>query len=253
MLLSRLVLRTAGLCALSACVSNVELTPPPAASPAWVVAQSGATVMIGAGDIASCTTPNDEATARLVDSVLVADSVAKVPDVVFTLGDNVYESGTATEFARCFTPSWGDPAKRIMKNVRPAPGNHDYRSPGAAPYFAYFGEAAGKAGEGYYSYKAGEWHVVVLNSEIIVNPAFSDAARSAQMAWLEKDLSASTALCTRWSLESEAVMNVTPCGVVHAPGGEGYRCSERAIGRQERTPPLRGERWALGWAWKGGS
>ncbi len=196
MLLSRLVLRTAGLCALSACVSNVELTPPPAASPAWVVAQSGATVMIGAGDIASCTTPNDEATARLVDSVLVADSVAKVPDVVFTLGDNVYESGTATEFARCFTPSWGDPAKRIMKNVRPAPGNHDYRSPGAAPYFAYFGEAAGKAGEGYYSYKAGEWHVVVLNSEIIVNPAFSDAARSAQMAWLEKDLSASTALCT---------------------------------------------------------
>lgn len=180
----------------ASCAAQVELTPPPAASPAWVVAASGAAVMIGVGDIASCSLRSGQATARLVDSVVRADSIAKVPDVTFTLGDNVYESGTEAEFANCFAPTWGDPNKRIMRNIRPAVGNHEYLSRGAAPYFKYFGKAAGDNISGYYSYDIGTWHAVVVNSEIIVNPAFDDAARAAQMAWIEKDLKASTAKCT---------------------------------------------------------
>jgi hypothetical protein len=118
--------------------------------------------------------------------VLVADSVAKVPDVVFTLGDNVYESGTAPNSPGASRRA-GAIQRSIMKNVRPAPGNHDTEA-GCRTVLRVLRRGGGKAGEGYYSYKAGEWHVVVLNSEIIVNPAFSGAARSAQMARLEKDL-----------------------------------------------------------------
>jgi hypothetical protein len=153
--------------------------------------------MIGVGDIASCEVNSlAVGTAVLVDSVLRADSIAKVTDAVFTLGDNVYTSGTTTQFNDCFTKSWGDPKKRIMKSLHPAPGNHEYYTPFADPYYKYFGPAAGVVGKGYYSYDVGTWHVVVVNSELIVNPIFTDSARAAQMAWVEKDLKDHKKPCT---------------------------------------------------------
>lgn len=179
-----------------ACKPPVSLTPPPAASPAPIVALSGASVMIGVGDIATCGSQLAIGTAILVDSVLRADSIAKVGDAVFTLGDNVYESGTTREFADCFAQSWGDPNKRIMKKVHPAPGNHEYYSPFADPYYKYFGPAAGTVGKGYYSYDVGTWHVVVVNSEIIVNAVFAESVRQEQMDWVEKDLKAHKKPCT---------------------------------------------------------
>lgn len=182
--------------AAGACKPTVNLTPPPAASPAPIVALSGASVMIGVGDIASCTSRLSIGTARLVDSVLRADSIAKVDNAVFTLGDNVYTSGTTAQFNECFTPTWGDPQKRIIKNVHPSPGNHEYYTPDADPYYKYFGPAAGIVGKGYYSYDVGTWHVVVVNSEIIVNATFTDSARREQMDWVEKDLKAHKKLCT---------------------------------------------------------
>ena len=86
-------------------------------------------------------------TAALVDSVLRADSIANVDDAVFTLGDNVYTSGTTAQFADCFTPTWGDPRKRIFKRLHPTPGNHEFYSPFADPYYKYFGPAAGNMGD----------------------------------------------------------------------------------------------------------
>src|SRR5690348_15283803 len=121
-----------------ACVPRVSLTPPPAASPAPIVALSGASVMVGVGDIASCTQRASYGTARLVDSVLRADSVAKIDNAVFTLGDNAYNSGTRAEFNDCFAPSWGDPHKGIIKSLHPSPGNHEYYTPNADGYYAYF-------------------------------------------------------------------------------------------------------------------
>jgi hypothetical protein len=179
-----------------ACHPQASPTPPPAASPASIVALSGASVMIGAGDIARCDASGDEATARIVDSVLRADSIANVDRVVFTLGDNAYLSGSTKQWTDCFTPSWGDPKKRIMRNIRPAAGNHEYYTTGADPYYKYFGEAAGPPGKGYYSYDHGDWHVVVLNSEIMVNEGFTQGERQVQEDWLEKDLTANTKSCT---------------------------------------------------------
>ena len=139
-------------------------------------------VLVGAGDIADCSSSGDEATALLLDS-LVQDTL---PVVVFTAGDNAYDDGTASQFANCYHPSWG----RHKARTRPAPGNHDYNTSGASGYFGYFGGAAGDRSRGYYSFDAGDAHVIVLNSEVDMD------AGSAQDQWLRADLAASSARCT---------------------------------------------------------
>ena len=98
-------------------------------------------VLLAAGDIADCNSPGDEATALILD---------REPGTIATLGDNVYENGTADEFARCYEPTWG----RHKARTRPAVGNHEYHTPGAAGYYGYFGAAAGDPAKGYYSYDA---------------------------------------------------------------------------------------------------
>ncbi len=134
-------------------------------------------VLVGAGDIADCAAWQDDATAVLLDGIA---------GTVVTLGDNAYENGTAAEFAACYEPTWG----RHKARTGPSPGNHDYHSAGAVPYFAYFGANAGPPGAGYYSYDLGVWHVVSLNSEA---PA---GAGSAQEQWLRADLTANPRACT---------------------------------------------------------
>jgi hypothetical protein len=142
-----------------------------------LIAKAADPVLVGAGDIASCSSLGDEATAKLLDGI---------PGTVFTAGDNAYPNGTATEFANCYDPTWG----RHKARTRPAPGNHDYYTPGASGYYNYFGAAAGDPTKGYYSYNLGAWHVVVLNSNI------SMAAGSPQERWLRADLAAHPAACT---------------------------------------------------------
>lgn len=52
-----------------------------------------------------------------------------------------------------------------------------------APYYAYFGAAAGPAGKGYYSYNlANNWHVIVLNSQ--GTEVGGTSAGSPQETWL---------------------------------------------------------------------
>ena len=170
------------------CKPPVQMTPPPAVASAEMVALSGAAVMVGAGDIANCASNGDELTARLIDSLLRADSAARVNDVVFTLGDNAYPNGSFSDFNRCFAPSWGDSSKLILRNIRPSPGNHEHLTRGAAPYYQYFGDRAGDPDKGYYAYDLGTWRIIVLNSEIIINSDFPPSARAAQEAWLAAEL-----------------------------------------------------------------
>jgi hypothetical protein len=140
-----------------------------------------ATVLVGAGDIASCVSSGDEATADRLDTI---------GGTVFTLGDNVYDNGTATEFTDCYGPSWGRPA--IKSRTRPVPGNHEYNTPGATGYYGYFGAAAGDPTKGYYAYDAGTWRVYVLNSNCTI---ISCSADSAQEQWLRSDLAANPRSC----------------------------------------------------------
>jgi len=142
-------------------------------------AAGGDPVLLGAGDIASCSSSGDEATAALLGAN---------PGTVFTAGDNAYDSGTDGEFADCYGPSWG----AYKARTRPAPGNHDYNTSGASGYFGFFGAAAGDPAQGYYSYDLGAWHIVSLNSNCGV---VSCSAGSAQEQWLRADLVAHPTAC----------------------------------------------------------
>jgi hypothetical protein len=193
---ARTVSRTVAILALLvACSEDKNPTPTPPGAPPKELEIPGA-VMIGAGDIGVCGTNGDEATARIVDSVLKVDSASGLVAAVFTLGDNAYPSGPGgvqNDFQRCFATSWGKP--RIMRVIHPSPGNHDYDSGSLAPYFRYFGERAGPPGKGYYSYDVGTWHVISLDSELFFKPA-NPAEIKPQEDWLRNDLDAHRALCT---------------------------------------------------------
>jgi Calcineurin-like phosphoesterase len=147
-------------------------------------AQTGDPVLVGAGDISSCSRIEDEATARLLDSI---------PGTVVTLGDNVYPDGKLTEFNTCYAAGWG----RHKSRTRPSAGNHDYHVAGGAGYYSYFGSAASPLDnncrsncKGYYSYNLGPWHIIVLNSET------DHTTGSAQELWLRADLAANPRKCT---------------------------------------------------------
>ncbi|MDP9259247.1 MAG: metallophosphoesterase, partial [Actinomycetota bacterium] len=111
-------------------------------------------------------------------------------DAVLPLGDVQYDSGTAAEFAASYQPSWG----RLKAITHPAVGNHEYGSPGASPYFQYFGAAAGSPDKGYYSYDLGSWHLIVINSNCVQIGGCSRG--SPQEVWLTADLAAHPVQCT---------------------------------------------------------
>lgn len=145
-----------------------------------------AVLLTGAGDIGKCgpsggPTPAAMATGRLLDAV---------PGLVFTLGDNAYSVGSEREFERCYDPAWG----RHKARTRPSPGNHDYETPGARGYFAYFGDNAGDPKRGYYAYDAGTWRVYALNSSACDRPG-GCAPDSPQVTWLRDDLKRHPSKC----------------------------------------------------------
>ena len=151
--------------------------------------------LAAAGDIA-CNPASDDfnggaGTATDCHQLGVSDAIlAGEYDAVLPLGDLQYESGTASQFAASYAPSWG----RLKAITHPAVGNHEYGTPGAAPYYQYFGAEAGQPAQGYYSYELGSWHVIVINS----NCAQIDGCGigSPQDIWLRADLAAHPARCT---------------------------------------------------------
>ena len=157
--------------------SNPTATPTRTAT-----ASSGDAVLVGAGDISTCSNNNDEATAKLLDSI---------SGTVFNAGDNAYDSGTLSEYTNCYDPTWG----RHKARTKPSPGNHEYQTSGASGYFQYFNNVPS-----YYAYNLGTWRIYSLNSEIDVS------ASGAQGTWLQSDLAANPKACVlaywhkpRWS------------------------------------------------------
>jgi acid phosphatase type 7 len=144
-----------------------------------------AATLAAAGDIASCRSTGDEQTAALV---------ARIPGTVATLGDAVYEYGTAAEFAQCY--SWA----RFRGRTRAALGNHEYGTGDADTAVAYFRIPR----RGYYTYRLGGWRVIVLNSNC--SRAGGCEEGSPQERWLQGVLERRRELCTlaywhhpRWS------------------------------------------------------
>jgi acid phosphatase type 7 len=156
------------------------------------LAPSSERVLIGAGDIASCTETGDSATGALLPNFPNA--------VVATFADNAYPLGTAQQFADCYDPTWGSARLR----TRPSVGTHDYGEAqggslsGYTSYFAstlaLFGPSASDPSRAYYSYDIGAWHVVVLNAACFYYaPGCSETG---QEQWLRSDLTSRPAQCT---------------------------------------------------------
>jgi hypothetical protein len=110
-------------------------------------------------------------------------------DAILLLGDSQYLNGALAKYKTVFAPTWG----RLGSLLRPAPGNHEYLTPGATGYFDYFGPAAGERSRGYYSYDLGTWHVIALNSNCAEIGGCGPG--SLQLRWLTDDLAAHPRAC----------------------------------------------------------
>lgn len=171
--------------------------------PELVVALGDDPVLVGAGDMASGENDSVEGTADLLDNIA---------GTVFTVGDNVYESGSTEDFANYYEPTWG----RHRARTKPSPGNHEYVGGDpqqfGAGYFEYFGAVAAEDAGGYYSYDLGGWHVISLNTGHCYGDPEADGSLprcgpgDPMIDWLERDLAANEARCTlayfhhpRWS------------------------------------------------------
>ena len=153
------------------CDDHSETAMHPSDAPAAAEAPA---ILLAAGDIAGCADHyRDEVTAELL---------AGLPGTIAPLGDVVYQNGTRWQFRNCYHPSWG----RVLARSRPTPGNHEYRTTEASPYYEYFGAQAGPPGKGYYSYTLGTWQIYSLNSERNI---------AEQTAWLKAHLATNKSRC----------------------------------------------------------
>jgi len=114
------------------------------------------------------------------------------PNLLLYLGD-VYDEGTATEFHNWYQPTWG----QFRSITNPTIGNHEYPVGNGAGYFNYWDNIPH-----YYSYNAGGWHFVSLNS---VSEFNQTASGTTQMNWLVQDLQQSANPCTIVYFHSQVI------------------------------------------------
>ena len=121
----------------------------------------------------------------------VAREIRRIgPQALLTLGDHQYDDGRYPKFLRSYDLSYG----AFKAITYPSVGNHEYySSPRARGFFDYFGTRAGVAGEGWYSFDLGAWHLVALNSNCTI---VGCGRGSEQYAWLEEDLASDRSDCT---------------------------------------------------------
>jgi acid phosphatase type 7 len=111
----------------------------------------------------------------------------KLDGDILLAGDLAYPSGTMAEFRNCFEPSFG----KFKSRMRASPGNHDYvSSVSASSYFEYFGDRSGPNRLGYYSFRAAEWTVLMLNSNVPIG------RNSAQYAFVRTTMQQAPTRCT---------------------------------------------------------
>jgi acid phosphatase type 7 len=163
------------------------------ATPLYIGAQPvrdpGSVIIGAAGDIAC-----PPGARRNRPKACGMEGTAKVlkairPDAVLSLGDNQYPNGSLADFEASYADTWG--AYRDI--TFPIPGNHEYQTPGARGYFAYFGKRAGEPDKGYYSYDLGAWHLIALNSEC--HQIGGCGASDPQARWLRQDVKAHPRKC----------------------------------------------------------
>ena len=149
-----------------------------------------ATVVV-AGDIA-CQAPYETYEDHCEHAEVAALARSLEPDVVVIPGDIQYDDGTLSEFRASFDLSWG----QLEAPLRPTPGNHEYRTEGAAGYFDYFDmQSGGWRPPPWYAYNVGDWRLYSLNSNC-EEGRVECGPNSEQEQWLRANLAAEPFKCT---------------------------------------------------------
>ena len=174
---STLLLGAAALLTSAADVTAAPVPPPPK--------------IVAVGDIACQSFSQSDGEGACRSDEVAALITSLDPDAFFALGDLQYNDGGLDEFLRVYDLQFG----HLLPITYPAPGNHEYETPGAQGYFDYFGSRA-HGPEGYYSFNLGTWHIVALNSDICRDDPGCGPG-SPQYEWLRADLLANDdAICT---------------------------------------------------------
>lgn len=146
------------------------------------------------------------------------------PELLVTVGDNIYVSGTDAEFGSNFLAPMGALLAEVP--LFPSLGNHEYVTREGQPYLDNFYLPANNARgtERYYSFDWGSVHFVSLDSMCLLGMT-SEAKCTAdeQLAWLEEDLSTSRA---PWKVVS----------LHHSVWSSGFYGNNREL--QERLAPV---------------
>jgi chitodextrinase len=158
---------------------------------------NGAPFVVAVGGDGASGETNATNVSNLIDSIH--------PNLFLYLGD-VYEKGSLTEFYNWYgTASTNFGRFRAITN--PTVGNHEYDKGSASGYFDYWDNVPN-----YYSFDAGGWHFVSLNS----NSRYVGVdSLSAQYAWLQADLAAHSQACTI-AYYHHPLFNIGPEGVTTA-------------------------------------
>jgi chitodextrinase len=154
-------------------VNNNSFTPSSGTTPA-----NGAPFIVAAAGDGADGAVNAENVTNVISTIN--------PNLFLYLGD-VYLDGTVTEFYNWYgTGNYS--YSRFLPITDPTIGNHEYIGSSAAGYFDYWNNIPD-----YYSFDAGGWHFISLNSNsshIGVN------INSTQYDWLQQDLAANANSCT---------------------------------------------------------
>jgi len=122
------------------------------------------------------------------------------PDFIIAAGDTENSpNATIADYLNIFDPAWGP----LVPRMYPVPGNHEYNDPangpGAEGYRAYFPDARAPAtGPLYYSFDAGNWHFVGLDTDKCQageNCPTIDQTTDTQFQWMVQDLANDTHTC----------------------------------------------------------
>ncbi|MBI3185914.1 MAG: metallophosphoesterase family protein [Myxococcales bacterium] len=155
------------------------------------------------------------------DQIAVANGTLRVrPELVLTVGDNAYSSGTESEWhSRFFAPMAG-----LLSQVPifPSAGNHDYQTAQAQPYIdnLYLPSNNRHRSERYYSFDWGHVHFAAIDSSCAIGAGPQAVCGLAeQKTWLQQDLA-----------QSQAFWKVVYFH--HAPYTSGSHGSQLAIRRE---------------------
>ena len=170
-------------------VSDTAPSPSPSPSPDPSPSPSPeptVLTVVAISDICGNVNTNCRQTAALVASI--------DPDFILAVGDEENSANaTIADYTSIFNPAWGS----LVRLMRPVPGNHEYNDPtvgaGAEGYRAYFpDDHAPAAGPLYYSFDAGNWHFVGLDTDKCQageNCPTIDQTTDTQFRWMVNDLS----------------------------------------------------------------